>query len=170
MFIPANDEEQAAQFEHLMKRMDGAEFTHYEISNFAKPGHFARHNGNYWKGVPYLGIGPSAHSFNGNTRRSNVANNARYADAITQGERTWEEEILSPAQRVNERILTGLRTIWGVDLGTLGVDLFAHEGATINERIARGDLLLRDGRLVLTAQGKFVADRIASDLFITDAR
>ena len=167
---PANDEEQAAQFDRLMERMETAGLTHYEISNFGKPGHFALHNSNYWKGVPYLGIGPSAHSFNGATRRWSVSNNTRYADAIEKNERCWEEETLSPIQRVNERILTGLRTMWGVDLSTLGMDLFEKESTTINGYLERGDLLLRNGHLVLSKQGRLFADRIASDLFITDAR
>ena len=167
---PANDEEQAAQFDRLMERMETAGLTHYEISNFGKPGHFALHNSNYWKGVPYLGIGPSAHSFDGATRRWNVSNNSRYAEAIDKKERCWEEEILSPIQRVNERILTGLRTMWGVDLSTLGMDLFEKESTTINGYLERGDLLLRNGHLVLSKQGRLFADRIASDLFITDAR
>ena len=167
---PANDGEQAAQFDRLMERMETAGLTHYEISNFGKPGHFALHNSNYWKGVPYLGIGPSAHSFDGATRRWNVSNNSRYAEAIDKKERCWEEEILSPIQRVNERILTGLRTMWGVDLSTLGMDLFEKESTTINGYLERGDLLLRNGHLVLSKQGRLFADRIASDLFITDAR
>ncbi len=164
--IPS-DEDGSAQFDHVIDRMQRAGFAHYEISNFGRPGHFALHNSNYWKGVPYLGIGPSAHSFNGEVRRSNVANNTRYADAIDQGEKYWELEKLTPSQRVNERILTGLRTMWGIDLDALGDDLLVREQACIRSLIERDEIELRDHHLVLTRKGKLFADRIASDLFLT---
>lgn len=167
---PANDGEQADRFEQLMERMEAAGLMHYEISNFGREGHFSRHNTSYWRGVPYLGIGPAAHSFDGATRRWNVANNVRYADALASGSVHWEEETLTPAQRVNERLLTGLRTMWGVDLRTLGIDLMEQSGASIRMSMQRGDLLLRDHHLVLTRQGRNFADRIAADLFIADDR
>jgi len=165
---PANDEVQGAQFEHLVQRMEAAGLLQYEISNFGKQGHFAVHNSNYWRGVPYIGIGPSAHSFNGTQRRWNVANNQRYAQAIAEGVRYWEEETLTPVQRANERIMTGLRTIWGVDLRTLGVDLLAREAVTVQRYVDSGDLFIRDQRLLLTPKGRRYADRIASDLFRTE--
>ena len=168
---PANDEAQAMQFDHLVQRMERAGLVQYEISNFGKEGHFAVHNSNYWKGVPYIGIGPSAHSFDGVKRRWNVANNMRYVDAIEKGERYWEEETLTHGQRVNERLMTGLRTIWGVDLGTLGDDVLVREQRTIDRYIHQGDLFIRDERLLLTPKGRRYADRIASDLFfVEDAR
>lgn len=166
MMIPPDDADQSAQLDLLMERMQAAGLVHYEISNFGREGHFAEHNSNYWKGVPYVGIGPSAHSFAGGKRRWNVANNARYVKAVAAGETFWEEEELSLAQRVNERIMTGLRTIWGVDLANLGIDLRAAEGATIQRYVDSGDLFVRDERLFLTSQGRRYADRIASDLFI----
>lgn len=165
---PANDEAQGAQFDHLVQRMEGAGLVQYEISNFGKEGHFAVHNSNYWKGVPYIGIGPSAHSFDGVKRRWNVANNVRYSVAITEGERYWEEETLTHAQRVTERIMTGLRTIWGVDLRTLGDDMLAREHATIDRYAEQGDLFIKEERLLLTPKGRRYADRIASDLFLVD--
>lgn len=164
---PANDEAQGAQFDHLVERMAAAGLVQYEISNFGKEGHFAVHNSNYWKGVPYIGIGPSAHSFYGVKRRWNVANNMRYADAMNKGERFWEEEILTHAQRVNERLMTGLRTIWGVDLRTLGDDVMAREQRTIDRYVQQGDLFIKEDRLLLTPKGRRYADRIASDLFVT---
>ncbi len=163
---PANDEAQAAQFDHLVQRMERAGLVQYEISNFAREGHFAVHNSNYWKGVPYIGIGPSAHSFDGVKRRWNVANNARYTEAIVKGERYWEEEILTHSQRVNERLMTGLRTIWGVDLRTLGDDVLARERALVDRYSEQGDLVIQEGRLLLTPKGRRYADRIASDLFL----
>ena len=165
------DDEQSAQFDRLMERMDAAGFEHYEISNFARPGHRSRHNSSYWEGVPYLGIGPSAHSFDGVRRRWNVANNARYAQAIGRGETYWEEEVLSPEQRTNERLLTGLRTMQGVDPASLEHDVLRLQRAVVERWRASGHLDLHEGRLVLTRAGKHFADRIASDLFVTsDAR
>jgi oxygen-independent coproporphyrinogen-3 oxidase len=165
---PAHDEEQAAQFEHLITRMDAAGLEQYEISNFGRPGHFAQHNSNYWKGVPYIGIGPSAHSFNGTERRWNVANNLRYADAVERNEPYGEHELLTPTQRVNERLLTGLRTKWGVDLRTLGTELSPAQQAMVQRYMRTGDLEQLDMRLVLTRKGRNFADRIASDLFHTE--
>ena len=168
---PANDEAQAAQFDHLVQRMENAGLVQYEISNFGREGHFAVHNSNYWKGVPYIGIGPSAHSFDGVKRRWNVSNNARYADAIAKGEGYWEEETLTNAQRVNERLMTGLRTIWGVNLRTLGDDVMVRERPTIDRYEQQRDLFIEDGHLLLTPKGRRYADRIASDLFLVeDAR
>jgi oxygen-independent coproporphyrinogen III oxidase len=128
---PVGDETQAQHFDHLIARMERAGLVQYEISNFGREGHFAVHNSNYWKGVPYLGIGPSAHSFDGRARRWNVANNTRYCTAIDKNEPYWEHEVLTPAQRVNERIMTGLRTMWGVDLLSLGDDLLASSDTSI---------------------------------------
>lgn len=165
-----DDEAQAAQFRHLMARMPAAGLVQYEISNFGRPGHFAKHNTNYWQGVPYLGIGPSAHSFNGPHRRWNVANNRRYVHGVEQGGRFWEEERLTSAQRINERVLTGLRTAWGVDVAALGPAFLRENRKVIDRYLAQKDLALRDGHLTLTEQGRLFADRIASDLFITDDR
>lgn len=160
-----DDGDQAEQFDRLIDRMATAGLQQYEISNFARPGHLAVHNANYWKGIPYIGIGPSAHSFDGKVRRWNIANNARYTEALAKGGTYWEEEHLTRAQQVNERIMTGLRTSWGVDLGALGMDLLALEAGTIARYVEQGDIRVHDGRLLLTRQGRRIADRIASDLF-----
>lgn len=164
--VPANDEEQAAQFEHGIARVAKAGLVQYEISNFGKEGHFAKHNTSYWQGVPYLGIGPAAHSFNGDQRRWNVANNVRYAMGVEKGERFWEEENLTPVQRINERLFTGLRTIWGVELSQLGEDFRTMNSKAIERYLALDEIEVRDGRLILTPKGRNFADRIASDLFI----
>ena len=163
-----DDTAQAGQFDHLVARMEQAGLIPYEISNFGREGHIAVHNTNYWKGVPYIGIGPSAHSFDGSRRRWNVANNAVYLKAVPEGTPYFEEEMLTTAQRVNERLLTGLRTIWGVDLRTLGDDIRTRERATLDKYMDQGDILLADDRLVLTLKGRRFADRIASDLFLLD--
>src|SRR5690606_30255318 len=161
-----SDAAQAAQFEHLIRRMSEAGLVQYEISNFGREGHFAKHNTSYWQGVPYLGIGPSAHSFHGRERRWNVANNVRYAEGVEQGSTYWEGEALTPAQRINEQVLTGLRTIWGVELAPLGTAFRQVNASTIHRYIALNELEERDGRLVLTRKGRNFADRIASDLFM----
>lgn len=161
-----NDGQQAEQFQHLIQRMEQAGLVQYEISNFGREGHFAKHNTSYWQGVPYLGIGPSAHSFNGVQRRWNVANNVRYADGVEQGTVYWEEETLTENQRINERVLTGLRTLWGVELAPLGEAFRKANQAVIQRYLALDELEVRDGRLLLTQKGKNFADRIASDLFM----
>lgn len=162
------DQDQSAQFDRTIERMELAGLEHYEISNFGRPGHHARHNTSYWEGVPYLGIGPSAHSFNGITRRWNVANNAVYARSVREGLPFHGSETLTPAQRTNERLMTGLRTAKGVDPAKLEVDALRINAADLQRHMANGLLDMRDGRLVLTRAGRHFADRIASDLFITD--
>ncbi|HRO98038.1 MAG TPA: radical SAM family heme chaperone HemW [Flavobacteriales bacterium] len=162
------DDAQSAQFDRLMERMEQAGLVHYEISNFGLPGHFSRHNTSYWEGVPYLGIGPSAHSYDGRRRRWNVANNARYIAALLEGTPYGEEEILTPAQRTNELLLTGLRTIAGVRIEQLELDALALNRKAAEAHMQRGHLLVKDGRLVLSRAGRHFADRIALDLFVTD--
>ena len=163
-----DDGDQAEQFAHLSERLQAAGLVHYEISNFGREGHFSRHNMNYWNGSRYLGIGPGAHSFDGHVRRWNVANNPRYAKAVQEGTAYWTQESLTPAQRTNERLMTGLRTMWGVELAQLEIDVTGQNGLLLDHYVARGDMRREKGRLVLTAQGRAFADRIASDLFVTD--
>lgn len=160
------DADQAAQFEHLIDRLEAAGLGQYEISNFARPGHHSRHNSSYWGGAPYLGIGPSAHSFNGHVRRWNVAHNLKYARAVAGGTMHWGSETLTHAQRVNERLMTGLRTTAGVDLATLGDPVLEREAGTVERYVRSGDLLVGPGHLTLTRKGRRIADRIASDLFL----
>jgi oxygen-independent coproporphyrinogen-3 oxidase len=168
MVTMPGDADQSAQFDRLMERMEAAGLEHYEISNFGLPGHHSRHNASYWEGVPYLGIGPSAHSFDGRARRWNVASNARYTSAVQAGGAFWEEELLTPAQRINERLLTGLRTSKGVELARLELDVIGLQPGAVERWAAKGLLEVRGGRLVLTKAGRHFADRIASDLFVTD--
>lgn len=164
----SDDEEQSRQFDRLMERMERAGLEHYEISNFGRPGHHARHNTSYWEGVPYVGIGPSAHSFNGTERRWNVANNAAYVKAVREGAVYWQSEMLTAAQRTNERLMTGLRTAKGLEVAALEVDALGINSAALRRHVSNGHLLLADGRLALTKAGRHFADRIASDLFVTD--
>ena len=113
---PMSEEQSAVQFTQLMDTMKARDFEHYEISNFCKPGHYSRHNTNYWKGVKYLGIGPSAHSYDGGTRQWNVANNAKYIQSLVKNIIPAEKELLTEPNRLNEYIMTSLRTMWGLEL------------------------------------------------------
>ncbi len=160
-----NPDIQSEQFLLLMGWLRAAGYEHYEISNFAKPGFRSRHNSSYWQGKPYVGIGPSAHSFNGAERRWNVANNQRYIDAIDKDTLPVEKELLTPVQQMNEAIMISLRTIEGVDLNR-----FSEEGAqqvlkAARRYIDRGLVINEPGRLRLTDEGKLYADGIAADLF-----
>jgi oxygen-independent coproporphyrinogen-3 oxidase len=163
------DEEQAAaQFEYLMDWARANDFLHYEISNFACPGRFARHNTHYWLGAPYLGIGPSAHSFDGTSRQWNVANNAQYMKSIEAGKVPSEREELAPTDQYNEYLMTGLRTMWGVSVSHLQehfpqfVDSFF---TGIQPLLYQRLLIKQEDRYALSDEGKLLADRIASDLF-----
>jgi oxygen-independent coproporphyrinogen-3 oxidase len=166
---PAMDEQQSAeQFILLMDAMQTHGFEHYEISNFCKPGHYSRHNSNYWKGVKYLGIGPSAHSFNGETRQWNVANNAKYIQSLEKAEIPAETELLTETNRLNEYIMTSLRTMWGLDLKKLN----AIAGGTASELVKAANRYFENGWIeqkeeviYLTSTGKLYADNIASGLF-----
>lgn len=166
---PIDEAIAAQQFEMLTSHLLAHGYEHYEISNFAKPGRYSRHNTSYWRQEPYLGIGPSAHSFNGATSRQfNVAHNARYAEAIGRGDIPAEVERLSEKDRVNEYLLTGLRTQWGCDLGKLNAisDTGRAEVlALVPPFVERGWLRLEENRLRLTPAGKLFADRVASELF-----
>lgn len=166
----AVDEEQAArQFEYLMAATAAAGMVHYEISNFGKPGYFAQHNSSYWQQVPYLGVGPSAHSFDGVSRQWNVANNAKYLQCIATGKPPFEREELSRTDRYNEYIMTGLRTIWGVKvshIATFGEDVVAHFAAVVKPWVARQQVYVTGDQYVLAPEAKFLADGIASDLFL----
>jgi len=166
---PAMDDQQSAeQFILLMDAMQEHGFEHYEISNFCKPGHYSRHNSNYWKGVKYLGIGPSAHSYNGETRQWNIANNAKYMQAIETGNIPAEIELLSETDRLNEYIMTSLRTIWGLDLDKLNSIAAASSNQLITAARRFFDnqwVVQKDSVIYLTQTGKLYADTIASGLF-----
>ena len=163
---PVDIEQAAGQFELLIEAAETMGYEQYEISNFAKPGKYAVHNTNYWRGVSYLGIGPSAHSFNGTTRQWNVANNALYMKSILKENKIPAEiEVLTKEQRLNEYIMTSLRTIWGCDIKMLG----AYASIVMQQAkpyIEKGEILQKDNSLVLSVSGKLIADKIASGLFV----
>lgn len=170
---PVDQEQSAAQFELLTEAAADMGFDHYEISNLALPGMYAVHNTNYWRGKSYLGIGPSAHSYDGKTRRWNIANNALYIKNIgTEPGLTYEEEHLTPIQRLNEYIMTSLRTMWGCDLNMVaeqyGSDYAKAITQAAEEHLERGYVIRNEGKLLLSREGKLFADRIASDLFMSN--
>lgn len=160
------------QYALLTGKMEQAGFRQYEISNFARPGHEAVHNSNYWQGLPYLGIGPSAHSFNGNTRQWNVANNSRYVREIMAGTLPAQVETLTPMMRFNELVLTGLRTVWGVSLERVANEIGSvaanHLLTAAAPHVRSGHMAWTDGVLTLTSSGRLLADGLAADLFLTE--
>jgi len=171
--VPPVDENLALQhFNILVEETKKKGFVHYEISNFGKQAYFSKHNMSYWLGENYLGIGPSSHSFNGIERSWNVSNNAKYIKAINENKLPLEIEELSVNNRFNEYIMTGLRTIWGVDLNKIetdfGRDFLEQLKENIKPFIKKGllDFNLETEKLSITNKGKFLADGIASDLFI----
>jgi oxygen-independent coproporphyrinogen-3 oxidase len=169
---PVDNEQSAAQFEMLMEQADAMGYEHYEISNLALPGKYAVHNTNYWMGKPYLGIGPSAHSFDGKNRRWNIANNALYAKSIlAEHALPYEEEHLTITEHLNEYIMTSLRTMWGCDLDKIaamgGSDTIKQILADAAIFIENGELKHDGHKLVLTNKGRLIADRIAGALFVT---
>lgn len=163
-----SDDTQGEQFLELLKMLEANEYQQYEISNFSKPGFESKHNGNYWKGEWYLGVGPSAHSFNGISRRWNVANNRGYLKAIEAETDYSETEELSLENQFNERILIGLRTILGVNLNELEV-ISAPPKAFYDKTqsfIESNWMIQTESVISLTKEGRLRADYIASELFI----
>jgi len=168
-----NEEQSAEQMLMLVDTLTSSGYEHYEISNFAKPDRYARHNSNYWKGNSYLGIGPSAHSFNGTSRSWNIANNALYIKGILAKELPLETEQLSKNDRFNEYVMTSLRTKWGIDKKYVehefGSDFLNSLLKNIEEYVYNKDVNISDqGIITLTPTGKLLADQIASELFIVE--
>ncbi len=157
------------QFYDLIAFVSSRGFDHYEISNFARSGYYARHNTSYWKGVPYLGVGPSAHSFDGRARSWNISNNHLYLKAISQDLIQREKEVLSHDQRYNEYVMIGLRTKWGCQRSTIadfGDRYLEHFERTVADAIDQGMIVEVDDCFRLSTVGKAYADRLASDLFL----
>ncbi len=166
--VPASNEQQGEQFELLVSTLKEARIMQYEISNFAREGFISKHNSNYWKGIHYLGIGPSAHSFNARSRSWNIANNKEYMRLVKENEPWFETEILSGKDQFNELLLTGLRAIWGVDLLQLEElhPVSADFMKMLEEYISKGWIVQSDGKIVLTEAGRLWADAIAQGLFV----
>ena len=170
--IPLNDDQSAEQFQLLIEKSALAGFEHYEISNYSLPGKYAVHNTNYWRGVQYLGIGPSAHGFDGTNRQLNIANNTTYITGLNAGKLVETVEELSNLDRFNEYIMTSLRTMWGVDLNKIkhafGKTFVEETLHNIKPFLERNWLLHENEKLLLTADGKLFADYIASELFLLE--
>lgn len=164
------EEESASLFNLLIEKAEDAGFTHYEISNFGKPGYFSVHNSNYWKQVKYLGVGPSAHSFNGYSRQWNVSNINSYIKTVNSGKPYFESEDLNIKTRFNEYIMTSLRTMWGIDLQYVertfekeGYDYVINLSGKFRDY---GLMKLEKNTLVLTNQGKMISDNIISEFMM----
>jgi oxygen-independent coproporphyrinogen-3 oxidase len=180
---PPIDEHLALQhFNHLIEKTHEQGFIHYEISNFGKPDFFSKHNTSYWQGKPYLGIGPSAHSYFNNQRSWNVSNNTKYIQSVQNNSIPSTIEVLSVKDQYNEYIMTGLRTIWGVSLEKIKTDFgktFLDHLISTSERFINQNLLVISDKsmtssqppsheriLKTTQKGKFLVDGIASELFM----
>lgn len=165
---PVDEDTSLTLFSILIDRLAGAGFEQYEISNFARPGYYSRHNSSYWQGKRYLGLGPSAHSYDGTEREWNVSSLAAWLKGIRQGVPALEKEPLDLNTRYNDYIITRLRTKWGIDLSEVSA-LFGPEKLNYCLKMAKrheelGLLLQKDNNIALTRKGIFVSDSIMSDL------
>ena len=167
---PVDDDVAARQLALLIDILERSNYEQYEVSNFSKPGFQSRHNSNYWKNRIYLGVGPSAHSYNGESRQYNVSNNSMYLRSIQQENVPSTVEVLSREDKINEYLLTSLRTSWGADLKILreeySWDIINKNWDYVQSLQTKGLIEIEDNILRLTRQGRFLADKIASDLFV----
>lgn len=165
-------EKQSRHFEIMQKALDDAGYIQYEISNFCKSGCMSRHNSSYWKGISYIGIGPSAHSYNGISRQWNIAHNKKYIDALLEGNQLIELENLSTVQQMNEFIMIRLRLLEGINLkdfehkfGFSAKEFLIKTGLSLHRNT---HLIIADNTIFLSPSGKFFADGIAADLFFEE--
>jgi oxygen-independent coproporphyrinogen III oxidase len=170
LIAEVDEEESIALFNTLIEKAEGAGFIHYEISNFGKPGYFSIHNSNYWKQVNYVGLGPSAHSFNGYSRQWNIRDLKGYIKSVNSGKSFYEHEDLDLKARFNEYVMTSLRTMWGIDLEYIE-KTFEKEGydyvVNLAGKFKDYGLIKQDKKnLVLTNQGKIISDNIISEFMI----
>lgn len=167
---PVDDEVAQEHFNILLDTMENAGFESYEISNFGKPGYFSKNNTAYWQGKKYIGIGPSAHSYDGNRRGWNINNNPKYIASLEKNVLPMEIEVLSTADKYNEYVMTGLRTIWGVSLNQIrtefGENYHRYLMQQADKYIEQHLLYIKDDKLLATKKGRFLADGIAADLFM----
>jgi oxygen-independent coproporphyrinogen-3 oxidase len=170
MLSDLDEDESSAQFHLLIEKALAVGFIQYEISNFGKPGYFSIHNSNYWRQVSYLGLGPSAHSFNGYSRQWNVRDVKKYVKAVDSGSLLFEREELDKKTRFNEYIMTSLRTMWGINLDYVE-KAFDKEGydyvVNLSGKMVDYGLMKQENKtLVLTNQGKMISDNIISELML----
>lgn len=165
---PDNDDS-ARELLLLLERLELGGYEHYEVSNFSKPGFVSKHNSSYWKEVTYLGVGPSAHSYDGHSRQFNLSNNHLYLHSIKKGQIPATVEVLTREEKINDFLLTSLRTSWGANLEKLcedhQYDLLKNHGDYVQQLIEHKYAILSDKSLILTKNGRLLADKIASDLF-----
>ena len=165
-----SDEVAQEHFSILVKQLEANDFIHYELSNFGKENYFSKNNSSYWLGKKYLGIGPSAHSFDGVSRSWNISNNTLYIKSIQENNLPKEVEILSKTDRYNEYIMTGLRTIWGVSFEKIALEFgndYLNYCQNQMQKFLKDDLLFVENNILKTTKkGKFLTDGIASDLFM----
>ena len=169
--IPQPDDEVAQEHFHLLvDKLEENEFIHYELSNFGKANYFSKNNSSYWLGKKYIGIGPSAHSYDGISRSWNVSNNTQYLKSIAENQLPSETETLTQTDRYNEYVMTGLRTIWGISLDRIEKEFGKSYLDYLNQQAAKyidDHLLFVDDNILRTTKsGKFLSDGIASDLFL----
>jgi len=168
--IPLDDKITVEHFNTLAQIATENDFIHYEISNFGKQGFFSNHNTAYWKNQHYLGVGPSAHSFNGTSRQWNLASNKQYIEMVNANNAYFEIEQLSNAQQYNEYIFTALRTMWGVELDYIktqfGATAHQYFEKQVSNWVNQGKIKQLENNYTLTSRGKLYADAISSDLFI----
>ena len=169
--IPQPEEDVAQEhFQILLDKLAENDFIHYELSNFGKENYFSKNNSSYWLGKKYVGIGPSAHSYDGKKRGWNVSNNALYLKSISENKLPIETETLTITDRYNEYIMTGLRTIWGISLDRIASEFGDTYLNYLNQQAVKyldDDLLFMDESILRTTKkGKFLSDGIASDLFL----
>lgn len=164
-----SEEQGARQFQYMSEYLINNKYEHYEISNFALKGYYSKHNSSYWKAKKYIGIGPSAHSFNGQSRQWNIRNNAEYIRRVNSNFQWFEKEELSLNTRYNEYVMTSLRTQWGCDLhyiretfGNVYLEYLLKQSQIF---LQSGKIIHSENKLKLTSEGKILADKIASDLF-----
>ncbi len=172
LIIPVDDEAAKAHFEILTETLKRAGFIHYEFSNYGKPGYFSQNNTAYWMGKPYLGIGPSAHSYDGESRKWNVSNNSLYINSLEKGKIPFQEEVLSLTDKYNEYVMTRLRTMWGISLEEVeerfGLRFKNYLLDQAKEHLREGLLDKKEDKIGVTEKGKFLSDGIAADLFLVN--
>jgi oxygen-independent coproporphyrinogen-3 oxidase len=170
LITEVEEETSLSLFNLLIEKSESAGFIHYEISNFGKPGYFSVHNSNYWKQINYIGLGPSAHSFNGYSRQWNVRDLRSYIKSVNSGKSFFEKEELDIKARFNEYLITSLRTMWGIDLDYVE-KTFEKEGydyiINLAGKFKEYGLMKQDKKtLILTNQGKMISDNIISEFIM----
>lgn len=167
---PVEERVNAYQFELISNELTEQGYEHYEISNYSKPGYYSRHNSSYWKQTAYLGIGPSAHSYNRVSRQFNINNNAAYIKSILNSEIPFQLEVLTRENKINEYVFTTLRTMWGCNLellmGEYQFDLIGQNKTYLDKLIQQDMVTLNNNVLILTKKGKLLADQISLDLMV----